>query len=84
MSTALRVARVVVQADVRGMHKSEAEPVSSPTAIDRMGGGSVLVTGSVGLIGVSYLANSQWGVAALRPPYAPYRLAPGPPALLAG
>ena len=66
---------VVVQADVRGMHKSEgqASVLSDRDAEDyyeliEWSAHQSWSTGSVGLIGVSYLAMSQWRVAALRPP----------------
>jgi hypothetical protein len=65
----------VVQADIRGMHKSEGRMgVLRPT--DAKDYAELIEwcarrpwsTGAVGLCGVSYLAMSQWGVAALRPP----------------
>jgi putative CocE/NonD family hydrolase len=70
-----RAGYAVVQADVRGMHQSEghASVLSDRDAQDyyeliewaaRQPG----TTGAVGLLGVSYLAMSQWRVAALRPP----------------
>jgi predicted acyl esterase len=65
----------VVQADVRGMNRSEGRAgVLTPTDAQDY---SELIewcarqswsTGAVGLCGVSYLAMSQWGAAALRPP----------------
>jgi predicted acyl esterase len=65
----------VVQADVRGMSKSEghAGVLTDQDAADY----AELIawtarqpwsTGAVGLVGVSYLAMSQWRVAALQPP----------------
>jgi len=66
---------VVVQADGRGMHKSEGQAsiLSDRDAEDyyeliEWAAHQSWSTGSVGLIGVSYLAMSQWRVAALRPP----------------
>lgn len=66
---------VVVQADVRGMHASEGRAgVWSPTDAEdyaeliAWAAAQPWSTGAVGLIGVSYLAMSQWRVAALRPP----------------
>jgi predicted acyl esterase len=64
----------VVQADVRGMHKSEGRAGVLTTA-DAHDYAELIEwcarqpwsTGAVGLCGVSYLAMSQWGVAALRP-----------------
>ncbi len=65
----------VVQADVRGMHRSEgAAGVLTPA--DAHDYAELIAwcarqpwsTGVVGLCGVSYLAMSQWNVAALRPP----------------
>ncbi len=66
---------VVVQADVRGMHASEGR-AGVLTEADAEDYAELITwaarqewsTGSVGLIGVSYLAMSQWRVAALRPP----------------
>ena len=65
----------VVQADARGMHKSEGHAGAlTPTDADDF---AELIewcalqpwsTDAVGLCGVSYLAMSQWKVAALRPP----------------
>jgi uncharacterized protein len=65
----------VVQADVRGMHKSEGH-ASVLTDTDARDYYDVIEwaarqpwsNGAVGLLGVSYLAMSQWRVAALRPP----------------
>ena len=71
----VRVGYAVVQADVRGMHKSEgsASVLSDRDAQDyyeliEWAAGQSWSTGAVGLLGVSYLAMSQWRVAALRPP----------------
>src|SRR6266581_3227929 len=71
----VRVGYAVVQADGRGMHKSEgqASVLSDRDAEDyyeliEWAAHQSWSTGSVGLIGVSYLAMSQWRVAALRPP----------------
>lgn len=65
----------VVQADVRGMHKSEghAGVLTNNDARDyydliEWAAGQAWSSGDVGLLGVSYLAMSQWRVAALRPP----------------
>ena len=66
---------VVVQADARGMHKSEgqASVLSDRDAEDyyeliEWAARQPWSSGAVGLLGVSYLAMSQWRVAALRPP----------------
>jgi uncharacterized protein len=71
----VRAGYTVVQADVRGMHKSEgrAGVLSERDALDyyeliEWAAGQSWSTGVVGLLGVSYLAMSQWCVAALRPP----------------
>jgi predicted acyl esterase len=71
----VRAGYAVVQADVRGMHKSEgrAGVLSDRDAADyyeliEWAAGQPWSTGAVGLLGVSYLAMSQWRVAALRPP----------------
>ena len=71
----VRAGYTVVQADVRGMHKSEgsASVLSDRDAADyseliEWAAGQSWSTGAVGLLGVSYLAMSQWRVAALRPP----------------
>ena len=72
----VRAGYTVVQADVRGMHKSEgsASVLSDRDAQDyseliEWATGQSWSTGAVGLLGVSYLAMSQWRVAALRPPW---------------
>jgi predicted acyl esterase len=65
----------VVQADVRGMHKS-AGRAGMLTPTDAQDYAELIEwcahqpwsTGAIGLCGVSYLAMSQWRVAALRPP----------------
>jgi predicted acyl esterase len=66
---------VVVNADARGWHASEGEPsLLSPQEgedyhdLIEWAGAAEWSTGRVGLMGVSYLAMSQWRVAALRPP----------------
>ncbi len=66
----------VVQADVRGMHKSEgrAGVLRQQDAEDyydliEWAASQSWCTGRVGLMGVSYLAMSQWHVAALKPPH---------------
>jgi predicted acyl esterase len=66
---------VVVQADARGMHKSagQAGLLSDRDAEDyyeliEWAARQSWSSGAVGLIGVSYLAMSQWRVAPLRPP----------------
>src|SRR5258708_1175549 len=71
----VRAGYAVVQADVRGMHKSEghAGVLSDRDAEDyreliEWAARQRWSTGAVGLLGVSYLAMSQWRVAALRPP----------------
>jgi uncharacterized protein len=65
----------VMQADVRGMHQSEgrAGMLSERDSQDyyeliEWAASQSWSTGAVGLLGVSYLAMSQWHVAALRPP----------------
>ncbi len=65
----------VVQADVRGMHKSEgrAGVLTDRDACDyhdliAWAAGQPWSSGAVGLAGVSYLCMSQWRVAPLRPP----------------
>src|SRR5260370_5333791 len=70
----VRAGYAVVQADVRGMHKSEgrAGVLSDRDAQDyyeliAWAAGQSWSTGAVGLLGVSYLAMSQWRAAALRP-----------------
>jgi uncharacterized protein len=65
----------VVQFDVRGMHKSEGR-AGMLTPDDAHDYAELIAwcarqpwsSGAVGLCGVSYLAMSQWAVAALRPP----------------
>jgi len=71
----VRAGYTVVQADVRGMHKSEghASVLSDRDAQDyyeliEWAASQSWSTGAVGLLGVSYLAMSQWRVAALQPP----------------
>jgi len=66
----------VVQADVRGMHKSEgrASVLSDQDAEDfydliEWAAVQPWCDGGVALSGVSYLAMSQWRVAPLRPPH---------------
>ena len=66
----------VLQAGVRGMHKSEGEAgiLRQQDAEDNYdliewAASQPWCTGRVGLMGVSYLAMSQWGVAALKPPH---------------
>jgi predicted acyl esterase len=70
-----RAGFVVMQADVRGMHKSEghAGVLTDEDAQDyydliEWAARQPRSSGAVGLIGVSYLRMSQWRVAALRPP----------------
>ncbi|HEV8020627.1 MAG TPA: CocE/NonD family hydrolase [Candidatus Lustribacter sp.] len=65
----------VVQADVRGMHKSDghAGVLTDKDAEDyydliEWAASRPWCNGAVGLIGVSYLCMSQWRVAPLRPP----------------
>ena len=66
----------VLQADVLGMHKSEGQAgvLRRQDAEDyydlvEWAASQPWCTGRVGLIGVSYLAMSQWCVAALKPPH---------------
>jgi uncharacterized protein len=66
----------VLQADVRGMHKSEgrAGVLTDKDAEDyydliEWAAAQPWCDGGVGLSGVSYLAMSQWRVAAIRPPH---------------
>jgi len=66
----------VLQADVRGMHKSEGEAgvLRQQDAEDyydliEWAATQPWCTGRLGLMGVSYLAMSQWRVAALKPPH---------------
>jgi len=66
----------VLQADVRGMHRSEGEagvlrPKDAEDYYDLIewSASQPWCTGRVGLLGVSYLAMSQWEVAALKPPH---------------
>ena len=66
----------VLQADVRGMHKSEGQAgvLRQQDAEDyydliEWAASQPWCTGRVGLMGVSYLAMSQWYVAALKPPH---------------
>lgn len=66
----------VVQADVRGMHKSEGRAgiLRQQDAEDyydliEWAAAQPWSTGRIGLRGVSYLAMSQWRVAALKPPH---------------
>jgi predicted acyl esterase len=66
----------VLQADVRGMHKSQghAGVLSDQDAEDyydliEWAAAQPWCDGGVGLSGVSYLAMSQWRVAPLRPPH---------------
>jgi uncharacterized protein len=66
----------VVQADVRGMHKSEGQAgvLRQQDGEDyydliEWAASRPWCTGRVGLMGVSYLAMSQWCVAALKPPH---------------
>jgi uncharacterized protein len=65
----------VVQADVRGMHKSEghAGVLTNDDSADyyeliEWAAHQPWASGAVGLIGVSYLCMSQWRLAPLRPP----------------
>ncbi len=66
----------VVQADVRGMHKSEGQagvlrPLDAQDYHDLIEwvASQPWCTGRIGLMGVSYLCMSQWYVAALKPPH---------------
>jgi hypothetical protein len=67
---------VVLQADVRGMHKSEGhagvlrlQDAEDYYDLIEWAALQPWCSGRVGLMGVSYLAMSQWLVAALRPPH---------------
>jgi predicted acyl esterase len=66
----------VLQADVRGMFKSEGQAgvlrlrdAEDYYDLIEWAASQPWCTGRVGLLGVSYLAMSQWRVAALRPPH---------------
>ncbi len=66
----------VMQADVRGMHKSEGnagilrrQDAEDYYDLIEWAAAQPWCTGRVGLMGVSYLAMSQWCVAALKPPH---------------
>lgn len=66
----------VVQADVRGMHKSEGhggilrqQDAEDYYDLIEWAASQPWCTGRIGLMGVSYLAMSQWRVAALKPPH---------------
>jgi predicted acyl esterase len=72
----VRQGYAVLQADVRGMHRSEgsAGVLRKQDAEDyydliEWAAYQPWCTGRVGLLGVSYLAMSQWRVAALGPPH---------------
>jgi predicted acyl esterase len=72
----VRAGYAVMQADVRGMHKSEgrAGVLSDQDAEDyydlvEWAAAQRWCDGGVALSGVSYLAMSQWRVAPLRPPH---------------
>ncbi len=72
----VRQGYAVLQADVRGMHKSEGQAgvLRRQDAEDyydliEWAASQPFCTGRVGLMGVSYLAMSQWHVAALKPPH---------------
>jgi uncharacterized protein len=72
----VRQGYAVLQADARGMHRSEGEagvlrPQDAEDYYDLIEwtASQPWCTGRVGLVGVSYLAMSQWYVAALRPPH---------------
>jgi len=72
----VRAGYAVMQADVRGMHKSEgrAGVLSNQDAEDyydliEWAAAQSWCDGGVALSGVSYLAMSQWRVAPLRPPH---------------
>jgi putative CocE/NonD family hydrolase len=71
----VRAGYTVVQADVRGMHQSEGQAgafterdADDYAELIEWAARQPWSTGSVGLLGVSYLAMSQWRVASLRPP----------------
>lgn len=72
----VRQGYAVLQADVRGMHKSEGQAgiLRQQDAEDyydliEWAASQPWCTGRVGLMGVSYLCMSQWYVAALKPPH---------------
>jgi len=72
----VREGYAVLQADVRGMHKSEGhggvlriQDAEDYFDLIEWAASQAWCTGRVGLMGVSYLAMSQWRVAALRPPH---------------
>ena len=72
----VRQGYAVLQADVRGMHKSEGQAgvLRRQDAEDyydliEWAASQPWCTGRVGIVGVSYLAMSQWCVAALKPPH---------------
>jgi putative CocE/NonD family hydrolase len=72
----VRQGYAVLQADVRGMHKSEGEAgiLRQQDAEDyydliEWAASQPWCTGRIGLLGVSYLAMSQWRVAAMKPPH---------------
>lgn len=72
----VREGYAVLQADVRGMHKSEghAGVLRKQEAEDyydliEWTAAQPWCTGKVGIMGVSYLCMSQWQAAALRPPH---------------
>jgi putative CocE/NonD family hydrolase len=66
----------VLQADVRGMHKSEGQggvlrvqDAEDYYDLIEWAASQPWCTGRVGIMGVSYLAMSQWHVATLKPPH---------------
>jgi hypothetical protein len=72
----MRQGYAVLQADVRGMHKSEGragilrqQDAEDYYDVIEWAASQPWCTGRVGLLGVSYLAMSQWRVASLRPPH---------------
>src|SRR5713226_2960034 len=71
----VRQGYVGAQTDVRGMHASEGsagvlrdQDAADYAAFIAWAATQPWCNGRVGLLGVSYLAMSQWRVAALRPP----------------
>jgi hypothetical protein len=71
----VRQGYVVAQADTRGMHASEGsagalrdQDAADYAAFIAWAAAQLWCNGRVGLLGVSYLAMSQWRVAPLRPP----------------
>jgi uncharacterized protein len=71
----VREGYVVAQADIRGMHTSEGraamltdQDAADYAAFIEWAAAQEWCNGRIGLLGASYLAMSQWRVAALQPP----------------